>query len=803
MPGRRLTMSKHLPPIDQEQRDLFIKSLGVNFSVQASAGAGKTTAIIERIVSFALDPEYGKRMKQLVVVTYTVKAASELRQRARLKILDRVAEKTAVLEDVNRINQAFFGTIHSFCVMLTQRFGFLAGLSTSESELGSVDSFASAFLTDLPGCTGLLAQATRKSLYRITDFDSVVELAMKCTKANIDWGQYLAKYPLEKALPILSTLDPNCLDGIMSNHPKSRETIEKRRVAWREFCRQWNDPLTPYIQVPKFEKGGGADFEAAYKDAVALPGELKEKATLALAMEMAAQFEQWRWEKGKLTFQDQINGALRLFADRQSAQAVRAEGFHIILDEAQDTDPRQFELLIQSARPVDAPLEPILQRPEGFPEGGRFCMVGDMQQLIYSQRSSLEIYERYHELLGSPERNGQSLQFTVTFRCSKAIVNFVNRAFKPILDGSAGQALYTPLQACEDAADGQVYCHGLSLNEAAPEKMNVTDLGLYEARLVTTWLKEQGLENLRARSWSEVAILLPRNAWFAAYAQAFEEMQMPFQMASGREKWILQPALRWSAALLKWVLRPDDEFELAGILREIFSVSDEAIYRHILRGGEKHSLRQRAPDGGGDLDQSMSLLLQMRESVQGESLGNLFKKISDAIYLPERLSALPSGQAQLDYWKKIRLTACEAAAEGMGTEAFIKGLLNPTDERVAEEEKNKEAIQLYSMHMSKGLEWDAVVMPLLARGVSQRNNIYPEVHVSAQGVVKLVGRHSSGDETGGTEMRFRKELGRIAYVALTRARQTLVLVDDSVPATRLKKNSGVKLLDVLMTGGKK
>ncbi len=796
-------MSKYSPAADQNQRDLFIQELKTNFSVQASAGAGKTTAIIERIVSFALDPQFNRNMKQLVVVTYTVKAAAELRHRARLNILARVAGKQATLEDVNRINQAFFGTIHSFCVMLMQRFGFLTGLSTAESQLGSLDSFQPSFLAALPSCHGLLPEETRKLLYRITDFDAVVSLAEKCARANVDWSVYLKKYPLEETVPVFQELRADCLDGITSHNSKSRETIEKRRTGWREFCRRWNDRGIPFVQVPKFEKGGGAEFEIAYKKAVETPGHIKETATLVLAMEMAAQFEHWRWENGKLTFQDQINGALRLFADRVSAQAVRAEGYHIILDEAQDTDPRQFELLIQTARPVDAPLESLLEKPEGFPGGGRFCMVGDMQQLIYSQRSSLESYRRYHDLLGSSSAGGQKLNFSVTFRCSQAVVGFVNKVFPPILGGDPGQALFTPLQAREKASAGQVYCYPLPLENGVPEKWSVAEMNLYEARLIARWLKGQGLSALRARSWSEVAILLPRNAWFAAFAQAFDEIQMPCQMASGREKWMMQPAVRWSAALLKWIACPDDEFELAGILREVFALSDDAIYRDIMGDG-RNRLLDRVRTGDQSVDECVRFLLKLREEVKDESLGTLFEKLSERVRLPERLMLLPSGGAQKDYWKKIRLDACEAAAEGKGIEEFITQILNPSDERVAEEEKNQNAIQLYSMHMSKGLEWDAVIMPLLARGVSQRNDIYPEVSVSAHGPVRLVGRTPrEGDNSVlNPEMRFKKELARLAYVAMTRARQTLVMVDDSSLAVRLSKNSGDSLMKILAGGQK-
>ena len=100
--------------VDREARQRFAHELDRNFSVLAAAGSGKTRAITDRIVELAHRPSALERLPQLVVVTYTNRAADEMQQRTRRRIL----EAGLSLEVIDAFNRAFFGTIHSFCVRL-------------------------------------------------------------------------------------------------------------------------------------------------------------------------------------------------------------------------------------------------------------------------------------------------------------------------------------------------------------------------------------------------------------------------------------------------------------------------------------------------------------------------------------------------------------------------------------------------------------------------------------------------------------------------------------------------------------
>jgi len=108
--------------VDSNARERFAYELNRNFSVVASAGSGKTRAITNRVVQIARSPLALKWLPQLVVVTYTNRAADEMQQRARQQILEH-SKLSKNPEVIDAFNRAFFGTIHSFCMKLLATHG--------------------------------------------------------------------------------------------------------------------------------------------------------------------------------------------------------------------------------------------------------------------------------------------------------------------------------------------------------------------------------------------------------------------------------------------------------------------------------------------------------------------------------------------------------------------------------------------------------------------------------------------------------------------------------------------------------
>jgi ATP-dependent helicase/nuclease subunit A len=122
-------MNKPLPP-DQAARDRAVADLTTNLLVEAGAGSGKTTLMADRIVAM-VKAKYPA--DQIAAVTFTRKAASELRERVQLKL-----EKAH--EAPERANEIFIGTIHSFCARLLRERPVEAGLDPRFRELDEIES---------------------------------------------------------------------------------------------------------------------------------------------------------------------------------------------------------------------------------------------------------------------------------------------------------------------------------------------------------------------------------------------------------------------------------------------------------------------------------------------------------------------------------------------------------------------------------------------------------------------------------------------------------------------------------------
>ncbi len=117
-------MSNHFPKelIDQKARDKIIKEINRNILVEASAGSGKTSSLIHRMSALIKSGKF--KVDEIAAITFTRKAAIELKERFQQKIEDSFREtedekeKGYLREALSNLEQCYLGTIHSFCARL-------------------------------------------------------------------------------------------------------------------------------------------------------------------------------------------------------------------------------------------------------------------------------------------------------------------------------------------------------------------------------------------------------------------------------------------------------------------------------------------------------------------------------------------------------------------------------------------------------------------------------------------------------------------------------------------------------------
>jgi len=293
-----------------------------------------------------------------------------------------------------------------------------------------------------------------------------------------------------------------------------------------------------------------------------------------------------------LTYDDQIALALELTKHPKIGRQIREKSFRVILDEAQDTDPRQFSLLLELARPPAAAGD-WLETKIDPPRPGHFCMVGDFQQSIYRDPADLNQYRELHRTLISTGA-AEELRFSVTFRLDQAQLDFVNDTFPKILNNAEGQVEFVELSPRAEILPGQVI--RFDLGDDIDASQTETRRAQIEAQRSAKWIRDAGLQKLRARCWREVAILCPRKAWLRAIRDALLEQQIPVEVQSESDRQAEHPAYAWLTAVLAIMVDPNASYEIVGVLREVFGLSDDELARFaddldVRRGGLRHAIR--------------------------------------------------------------------------------------------------------------------------------------------------------------------------------------------------------------------
>jgi ATP-dependent exoDNAse (exonuclease V) beta subunit len=503
----------------------------------------------------------------------------------------------------------------------------------------------------------------------------------------------------------------------------------------------------------------------------------------------------FRLDHGLVTYGDQIALAEKLLQQPVAAQRIREENFRIILDEAQDTEPLQFAVLLEATRPPEAQGRWLQDHHLG-PRPGHFCMVGDFQQSIYWQRADLSYYRQVHEALVS-DKNGESLEFAVTFRLDQKQLDFVNETFREILNDKDGQVPFVELQPRPNILPGKVIRVPLVANELLPQGRKLKDYqkARIEANHLAEWIKNAGLKKLSADSWQQVAILCPRKAWLQTMAAALRRVGLPVSIQSERDVKGDSPAYAWLTALLTVMSDPLNAYEIVGVLREIFGASDHDLA--VFSEGQKARFRiDEVASATGKISSHLRMLAEIRQRSEGLGLFDAVTRIIEQTQLRERLLLLPATEfgdlaRELD---ALVAHAAEAEANGMILAGFAEQLRDDfAAPRAVRFSADEDAIQLITSHKAKGSEWQAVIVPFLARDLRPPSPRYPDLvksPVNGELIIAFRNEDKSKDLKDAIERARQQELERLLYVATTRARHTLVIVLDN----EIFSNSEGKLL---------
>ena len=294
-----------------------------------------------------------------------------------------------------------------------------------------------------------------------------------------------------------------------------------------------------------------------------------------------------------------------------------------------------------------------------------------------------------------------------------------------------------------------------------------------EAEFLARWIRDTGFEKLRATSWSDVAILSPRKVWLRMMATALRSVELPVAVQSESTIKADSPAHAWLTALCTIMVDPLNGYEIAGVLREVFGISDHDLA--IFADGEGGRFRIDHPAmAAGVVSSRLRELAETREKLEGKALFDAVRILIDETQLRERLISLPPEEfgdllQELDSLQSI---AAEFESQGATLADFAEKLRGdferPRDPRLLSEE----GIQLITSQKAKGSEWQAVIVPFLGRDVRSPPARYPsliKIPASGEMLVALSKEDPPEELKKAREVSEQQEMQRLLYVATTRA----------------------------------
>jgi ATP-dependent exoDNAse (exonuclease V) beta subunit len=775
----------------------------------ANAGSGKTSVMAERYVRIARGDDAEADVGRILAITFTEKAAAELKARVRSRF-----EALGDGERARATEGAWISTIHSFCARVLRAHALAAGLDPRfavlderEARRLAADAFAAA-LEDLVAAHGDAALELIAA-YRPAELrDAIVALHGELRSRGHEHPQLPPARPAPLAPAHAALALARAQAAVELEAANDGKTVERARERLAACAAMLDLPLDPPPQPERVDalalRGNGVALNgsgceayrralAAFADACADVAALPTHALLdALLQAFGRRYADAKQAVSALDFEDLELRANRLLREHEPLRARYAERFrHVMVDEFQDTNPLQLELLERIA-------------------GERLFAVGDELQSIYGFRhADVRLFRARRARLAE---HGATATLAANFRSHPELLHAFNLAFAPRFDAS-----FTPLvpgrEEPADAASPAPRVELLVVDRSADwQQADLVAPGavppaplwrLAEARLLAARVDEL-IDGGRAPR--EIVLLLRATGDLAVYERALVERGVPTYVIGGRGYWS-QQQVRDLVAYLSVLANPRDGVALYTLLATpLAGLSSDGLVQlaAAARAGERDPWWTLIDDaalldrlGAHDrarVERLRGWLPQERRGAPRHGLEDLIDRALTCTGYDATLLRMEGGARRMANVRKLmRLAREHEARHGRDLRGFadlvgslVGGADASGDERESEapvEGEALDAVRVMTIHRAKGLEFPVVCVGDLGRESPAAGR--EPARVGDDGRVGIRLRRLGGARPRDAfafralvehaKRRDAEEEARLFYVAVTRAREQLIL----------------------------
>jgi ATP-dependent helicase/nuclease subunit A len=774
-----------------------IKARG-SVAVTAGAGTGKTAMLAARFVHHVVMDGFSPL--EIAAVTFTEKAAAELRARIRRELAKSIGEERAAETDAAQIS-----TIHSLAARICRDFYDLAGipadfrlLDETDAELVLAAWFDEAMASLPTDVVTILGYSWLRSALQVLYKDPPA--AATALEHGIDEWRKQIDEQCRRTLDDLKRSE--CwvfAKKILSQyHGAADDKLETVRVnvvnAMADIEAGRNIPAA-FDAFEGFRSNGGSaknwpagivEIRGCLKDLREAFRNCREIATLEIGeadVELSARLEYLRrafagmlefiqsakLDRGVLDFADLEHYAIKILEHSEARDHYSERWKAILVDEFQDTNPVQEKLLKLLAD-----------------SGARLTIVGDGKQSIYGfRRADPRVFERFRREIEN------DVILDRTFRTHRQLVSNLNAIFQHVL-GNAHQSLEAERA---DAPHDGPFVEAHSFDDDAEiahlrrieGKFIAGEIGRIITNELLVWDKASGAH--RSVRPSDIAILSRTRAPLDVYIEELIEAGIPAVNTGGGDLLDTQVAKDVSV-LLRFCSDPGDDIALAALLRgPFFAVDDVTLYELSRKKGEKESWWQLVKRERPTLQRPVEVLSELIECAGRYSSERLIEIADELTGYTAVIANLPQSNRRMADWfgclELIRRFARLGRSDVVGADRYLKDLKRAGSSIPRPPLDAGNAVSLMTIHAAKGLEWPIVFVPNLSADKRRDSSLvkfdaelglaFKVTRRLADGkfvceepaLLKLISeKKKSGDDL---------ESKRVLYVAMTRSRDRLYL----------------------------
>ena len=791
--------------------------------ISAGAGSGKThrlTGELERALA-----EGDVNPAGVVGTTFTVKAASQLRDRSRERLIE--GGRSLLAEQTS---QALVGTVHSVCARLLARFAFELGLSPALAIASTEDSkrlFNQALnevleperVREMNRLAERLATIDHR---RGTSWeDSVRKIAEEARSNDIDppaltemgkesADRFLDYFPEpdfddEATSALIGAAEEAIanIDLALDDTPGTRayvDLLQRATAALKRDAWPWPRWISLNKRLPtKNSKAAALPVTAAaacYDRHAGFQRDIRSyiEGLFAIAGAATARFQALKTERGLVDYDDMEQRALRALEDPVVAERLEEEVELLLVDEFQDTNPIQLALFMKLAH---------------FAREAVF--VGDVKQAIYGFRGADP--ELVHRALDEMRARGCDVDVLGTsWRSRPALLRYLNTLFGDAFERDGID------RARVELAPERAETHGTPavVNWTVPapragDPADVLALGIADFVRSGHEVTDPDTGRTRPVKYGDIAVLAAKNAHVENIATALRRRRVPMKMSlAGLLK---TPEACLARACLRRLSDPSDTLATAEI-RALGSCEEPEVWlsdRLRSLAAEEDDRRWSEAD-----HPIVSRIARLRaETVTESPAETVSRALSYAGIRPVVAAwgpdAVAAAQRERNLDALIGLAVeyeshCASQHDAATLTGFLLWLENPSSPELDRQPDvtGGDAVHVLTYHRAKGLEWPVVVATdfhdswrpriwdirvLSEEGAFDLDNplegrrirFYPDVFGGNKKGVPVLDALMDSDEGRAATAAREAECRRLAYVGMTRARDTIVV---AVPSKR-------------------